>query len=506
MRRRHWLAAVLGWAAARRAAGQAAAVGPAATDWMAWAEQRRAAGDAELAVWLAKRALADWPAADDAVVALHRQLAAWLAEDGRAPEAREIQARAHAAALAAFVDDPADPVSQLPPVAWRPLESAWSRAWPAGPVAAADLPARWADLRAMPRPRDLPRPTRPRAAPGEVHLHAVGSPLGLSLWIDDGRSVEGRLIAWPLAQRERELGHLLQALARPRAAPPLAALQALYQRLGAPLDRAARAVGAHTVVLQLDGPLRELPWAALHDGQAWLGERYAFRQAVAGLDPAPVPDGPLRLLALGTSQAAAGQSPLPGVAAEVCAIVDGPVHGLGPTGCSDGHSAGVVPGEAWLDSAFTGDQLARVVSGRLDGPPVRGLLHLGTHFDLRPGRMARSTLLLGNGQRWPLSQVAELDFSGQMLVALAACETGSAGADAAHSLQALVLQRGARAVLASLWRVGDGSTAALMQAFYRHLGQAGPAQALRQAQQAVRAHAAWRSPFHWAGFVLSSRS
>lgn len=496
----------MGWPVLRPVGAQSlVAPAPAATDWAAWASDRRRVGDVELAVWAAKRALAEWPGMDDDGVALHRQLAAWLATDGRGDEAQALQVRARSAALALFVDDAGDPASRLPQIEWTALERAWTRAWPAGPVGTEGLAERWARLSALPRPRDAPRPVTPRAAAGELRVSAVGAPQGLLLGIDDGIAVRETRIAWPQAQRERELGQALMALSRPGEPPPLALLQALYRRVGRVVDAAAQAARARTMVLQLDGPLRELPWAALHDGQAWLGERYALRQAVPGVTPARRAEGPLQMLALGTSQGDSQSQALPGVAAEVCAIVDGPVHGLGPEGCRDA-PGGVVPGEAWLDDAFTSERLAQVLAQRPDARPGRSLLHLGTHFDLRPGRMARSTLRLGRGQRWPLSQVAGLDFSGQALVALAACETGNAGADVAASLQALVLQRGAGAVLATLWRVDDGSTAALMQSFYRELQHASPALALHRAQRQVRAHAAWRSPFHWAGYVLSSRS
>lgn len=471
---------------------------PAAT--AAWAEQQRAAGRADIAVWLGKRALAALPPTDPEAAVLGRRLAGWLAEDGRWDEARRFQARAQAAQLAAFVGDPADPAAALPPVDYDPWEQGWSAAWPASlPLEPAQADA-LAPLLAAPRPRAVPRPPAPRAREGELWVAAITSPLGLQLSLDDGRRVQTRTLAWPAAERERELGALAEALGRSGRAT-LVLLQALYRRLGEPVDTAARAAELNQVVLQVDGALRELPWAALHDGQAFLGERLAFRLATAGVAGPPVAaDG--RLQALGVSTARGGERALPGVARELCAIVAGPVHGLPapPRACGQG----VLDGEAWLDDSFTAERLVgAVAAGRARGG---ALLHLGTHFDLRPGRMARSTLLLGDGSRWPLDRVAALDFSGHALVTLAACETGAAGPGAAESLQGLILQRGAQAVLASLWPVDDASTSALMQAFYRQLRLAGPAEALRRAQQEVRRHPGWAAPFQWAGFVVASRS
>ena len=74
-------------------------------------------------------------------------------------------------------------------------------------------------------------------------------------------------------------------------------------------------------------------------------------------------------------------------------------------------------------------------------------------------------------------------------------------------LNMLVIRRGARAVLASLWRVDDRSTSVLMREFYRQLGRLGPAEALQRAQQVLRNSpgGAWAAPFHWAGFYLTQR-
>src|SRR5208337_3550239 len=53
---------------------------------------------------------------------------------------------------------------------------------------------------------------------------------------------------------------------------PLPQAQALYQLLLGPIAQDLRQSGATTLVLSLDGPLRYLPFAALHDGQHYLVE------------------------------------------------------------------------------------------------------------------------------------------------------------------------------------------------------------------------------------------
>ena len=66
------------------------------------------------------------------------------------------------------------------------------------------------------------------------------------------------------------------------------------------------------------------------------------------------------------------------------------------------------------------------------------------------------------------------------------------------------MNAGAPRVLASLWKVSDTATAALMSRFYRELLEEGlaPAEALRQAQRALRKERRTSAPHAWAGFVL----
>ncbi|MEM7557016.1 MAG: CHAT domain-containing protein, partial [Cyanobacteria bacterium P01_A01_bin.84] len=75
------------------------------------------------------------------------------------------------------------------------------------------------------------------------------------------------------------------------------------------------------------------------------------------------------------------------------------------------------------------------------------------------------------------------------LVVLSACETGLGGFGNGEEILGLGYQfqnRGVRATIASLWKVSDGGTQVLMNAFYSALkGNITKAQALRQAQLAL---------------------
>ena len=120
-------------------------------------------------------------------------------------------------------------------------------------------------------------------------------------------------------------------------------------------------------------------------------------------------------------------------------------------------------------------------------------------------------------------EVAELDLAKVELAVLSACETGLgevAGGEGLLGLQRAFQVAGARAVVASLWKVPDIPTQNLMSRFYENLWRKGlpPRAALRAAQLEMLREGYQRGlvpideprktervpPFYWAAFVLST--
>ncbi len=320
---------------------------------------------------------------------------------------------------------------------------------------------------------------------------------------------------------QRRIGHFLDRIGQ--RAPIDAPARALYDTLARPLDQVARQEKLTHLFLWLDGPLRYVPFGALEapDG-TYLADRYAIAVlAGVGLPSAqsagaPENTAPLRVLGFGVTRAVAGFQSLPGMADELCYVVDGPITGLATHSAACRGAAvggGALPGEAFADGAFTSQRFET----SLQAPHAYTVLHVGTHFSLRPGNAMRSFLVLGDGSRLMLDTLATLDFSGLDLVTLSACQTAMDGGQTddgreIEGLSAIVQQRGARTVVAGLWRVEDQSTAQLMHNMYLALAADGTdvAGALQQAQTRLRALTVdgrhpYAHPYYWAGFVVSTR-
>jgi CHAT domain-containing protein/tetratricopeptide (TPR) repeat protein len=323
---------------------------------------------------------------------------------------------------------------------------------------------------------------------------------------------------------QRRIGHFLDLIGQ--RAPIDGPAQALYATLARPLDEIARQEKLSHLFLWLDGPLRYVPFGALQapDG-TYLAERYAIEvltgitltssaQSTVALQQ-PRNGSPLRVLGFGVTQAVAGFQPLPGMADELCYVVNGPITGLATHSAACRGTAageGALPGEGFADRAFTTQRFETL----LRAPHSYTVLHVGTHFSLRSGNAMRSFLVLGDGSRLMLDTLAGLDFTGLDLVTLSACQTAMSGGQTddgreIEGLSAIVQQRGARQVVASLWRVEDESTAQLMRAMYAALVAHGTdvAGALQGAQTSLRARTVsgrhpYGHPYYWAGFVVSS--
>jgi CHAT domain-containing protein/Tfp pilus assembly protein PilF len=131
---------------------------------------------------------------------------------------------------------------------------------------------------------------------------------------------------------------------------------------------------------------------------------------------------------------------------------------------------------------LSGEVAERVGEGARSPLVLSGLVLAGAN---RPDAAGRGILTA--------DAVAGLDLSGLELAVLSACETGLgdvAGGEGVYGLQRAFHVAGAKDVVASLWKVDDEATAALMALFYRNLWheKLPPVEALRRAQLDLYRH------------------
>jgi len=302
---------------------------------------------------------------------------------------------------------------------------------------------------------------------------------------------------------------------------PEVAARALYDAVLAPFR--ADLGDAKTIYIAADGPLRDLPFSALHDGAGWLVESFAFVTASAlttshlGLEPPALADW--RVAGFGVSKAHDGFPALPGVLAEL--------NGVIRTTTAPRANTGVFPGTVVMDEAFAPEALLTELHD--DGAPA---VFIASHFKL--GRSDEDSFLLtGDGGHLTVSCLENCDstclpacdkaggftFEDVHLAVFSACQTAQQMVmaqegrkkvkDAMSSLADVAAILGAHSVIGTLWPVNDPSTAAWMRAFFERLrasGGRGKAHALRQTAADMAGGqiggGKWVHPYYWAPFVL----
>jgi CHAT domain-containing protein/tetratricopeptide (TPR) repeat protein len=280
---------------------------------------------------------------------------------------------------------------------------------------------------------------------------------------------------------------------RDRNSNPLPNAKALYQLLVAPIALELDKSGSKTIMLSLDGVLRYLPFAALHDGKQFILHRWRmpmFTSVTRSRIFDPVTPH-WKGVGLGVTRSHGKFDALPFVRVEMDNIFKG--------------NASTLSGEVYLDDAFTSQRMKEVGQRKFQ------LVHISSHFEFSSNTEVDSFLLLGDGQHLSLREMRAQNyrFDNVDLLTLSACNTGRGGDrdDDGHEIEGfgvVAQQQGAKAVLATLWSVDDQSTAALMGSFYRIRQEKNLSKidGLVQAQIALSEQKRYAHPFFWAPFIL----
>ncbi|MEG4996605.1 CHAT domain-containing protein [Microcoleus sp. B4-D4] len=277
---------------------------------------------------------------------------------------------------------------------------------------------------------------------------------------------------------------------RPAAFPRdrLPAVQQVYDWLIRPAEADLTASGIKTLVFVLDGYLRNLPMAVLHDGEKFLLEKYSIALApgLQLLTPKPLREVKLRVLAAALSEARQGFSALPGVKREIQQI------------------SAQIPATDLLNEDFVSGRLQERIKS-LSYP----IVHLATHGQFSSN--AADTFIVTWDEKVNVKEFDRLLRSRTgdnqqpiELLVLSACETASGDNRAALGLAGAAIRSGARSTVATLWQVNDESTAIFMTEFYRQLAasKTSKAEALRNAQLTLLQNQEYKNPYYWAPFIL----
>ncbi len=308
------------------------------------------------------------------------------------------------------------------------------------------------------------------------------------------------------ADLTRKIVNLREILEDPRS-NPMPVTQELYQILVKPIEADLARSNAKTLLWSLDGALRYVPFAALHDGRNFLVEKYANVLVTLAQPPELSRSAPENWRALGAG-VSAGIENLPGlpqVAAELKSIV------RDENAKNSRSEKGLFSGRRLQDGEFSRTNFGNAL--RLKNQ----LIHLATHFVFRPGKDTDSFLLLGGGDKLNLADLQKSDYfdlSGVELLTLSACETAVGTTDAngveIESFGIIARRRGAKTVLASLWSIADNSTPQLMTEFYGQYqngkGLISKAEALRRAQMMLlkknKTGRNYQHPAYWGAFII----
>ena len=395
-------------------------------------------------------------------------------------------------------------------------------------------------FREMLAQRDFEHPV-PTVPPDVASTRATLPPrtLALAYWIGDHESwlfVVRRDRAVRLVRLPVTAAELARAVDRLRASIAATDAEAhgrfgresaaLYARLIAPVE--SELAASDELLLIADGPLLRLPFAALRsrDGR-FLVERLPLSTALSLAVHA-------ELRAIPPAAASAPRIAFGAPAGAEREVGSGSGRrSLAPLPASEREARSVArlwgaPARALLGRNATEAQVKSVV-------PRSGLAHFAVHALVDDHRPLDSALVLalpdpgedGMLRAWEI--VESLPVPGALVV-LSACDTALGAAVEGEGLMGLTRAfhlAGARTVVATLWGVGDSSTADLMERFHRHLSAGDPpARALRAAQLEILHGASGGAgvargvgglapaaradtsppPASWAGFVVSGAS
>ncbi|AFZ18388.1 CHAT domain-containing protein [Allocoleopsis franciscana] len=295
-------------------------------------------------------------------------------------------------------------------------------------------------------------------------------------------------------QMQQEIDQLRKLLEKRSTNEYLLAAQKIYNALIRPLEADLAAAKVKTLIFIQDAMLRQVPMAALHNGQQFLIENYAIATtpSLALTTRTRAPEHYSSALIMGLTVERPPFIALTNVRTEVASVQK------------------LLGGTQLLDQDFTLANLQEQLQNK--SYPV---VHIATHGKF--GVDAASTFLLTFDSRMTLEQFDEVLREAKLsqkrsqrnqqpveLLTLSACQTAAGDNRAALGIAGVAVRAGVRSALASLWNINDEATVPLIEEFYTQLEQpyVTKAKALQTAQLKMINHLEYSHPAVWSPFIL----
>ena len=320
-------------------------------------------------------------------------------------------------------------------------------------------------------------------APGVALLAYYVTPQETVYWVMKADSLE--LFRIPVG-RDSLAGSIMNYRRRLQNLEPLETeSRELYAQLVSPAI--SRLKNGQLVGIIPHGPLHYLSFATLQDGETYLADRYPlFYLPSASVLKYTLErrrkDKNVRVLAIGNPDLHNPALELPFAEREVASI-----------------------GWNFPDvTTLTRDKATE--SWILEHIGEFGIIHLASHGEFDPiNPLFSAVMLAGDAQADGNLEAAEV-FGLRInadLVVLSACQTGLGkvtSGDDVIGMNRAFLYAGTHAIIASLWRVSDISTAMLVKQFYREYSLRSKSESLRRAILHVKNR--YPHPGYWGAFVL----
>ena len=261
----------------------------------------------------------------------------------------------------------------------------------------------------------------------------------------------------------------------------------LYQWLIDPIEELLTQNKIETLVFVPDGAWRNVPFAALYDGNSYLIEKYnlVLNPGLQLSSPRSLQETKLKTIAVGLTKERDNFAALEYVRLELAKIQK------------------QVKSSILLNEEFTAEALEEEI--KYSDYPI---VHIATH-----GQFSSSldnTFLLAWDRRINIKQLnqilqtrTEARREPIELLILSACETAAGDRRAALGLAGMAIQAGAKSTIATLWSINDRATAELMNVLYREMSTKSldKVKAIRQAQLSLLNEPQYKHPFYWAAYT-----